>query len=469
MKLPLFWSREYTYALTITVVLSFVFAVVVWLSGGDARVITVLLLAAISIFAVSSFEAALAIVVIALFVDYYVSGLSSAVWCTGVLAVSFLLKHRDLLWKDFANPMSVPILIYGICILPSFLNNTHPYLSLFKLLNVAGFVIVMYAFVAGVRDRRTLMFLAVVYLGMVFLNSVDVIRLFLSGKDRPFGFAGVMFVDYSALAVCIAAALGMTSRGTLRIFFLILATIVAVALILTGTRNTWVSSAVTLSLLASYVAIRPEIVGLSRKRVLVLSIVGFLAIGGSAAYVVLRTPTIEKRATQLSGEKGVLIDQSGKVENSFVSRLLIWDTALNAFRAHPIVGIGVYAFPYSSHQYYRIPKLLYRLYVEGLSPHQTQLAVLVETGIIGAIGYFIFILTALRTGFGVLKRASGEEEMKYALVTFTALVYCTVSMLFTDAWLWGQGIILLGLVVGLMLANRKMSLAIENDHQSAIK
>jgi O-antigen ligase len=451
-----YWPRENTLTLAAAVFLSLFFVVVVWFTGGDAKVLTVLFVATISIFAISNFEAAMAIVIISLFLDYYVSGLSSAVWVTVVLALAFLLKHSDLRRSDFTNPISVPILVYGICILPSFVNDIHPFISLFKLLNVVGFLIVMYSFVAGVRSRRTLTLLVAVYLAMVLLNSMDVFRLYLTGSDRPFGFAGIMFVDYSALAVCIAAALSITSRGAPRILFLLLATTVAIALILTGTRNTWVSSAATLSLLSLYITIHPDIVGLSRRRVFLLAFVGLIVIGGSAAYVVSRSPRIEKRATQLSDEKGTPIDQSGKVENSLVSRLLIWDTAMNAFRAHPIVGIGVYSFPYSSGQYYRIPKLLFKMYVEGLSPHQTQLAVLVETGIVGAFGYLFFMFAALRTGFGVIQRASDQEETKYALVAFTALVYCSISMLFTDAWLWGQGIVLLALVIGGMLANRNI-------------
>ncbi len=204
---------------------------------------------------------------------------------------------------------------------------------------------------------------------------------------------------------------------------------------------------------------RPEVAGLTRKRALSLTLAGLILVGGSAAYVVFGAQRIEKRAMQVSVEKDIAIDQRGKVENSLVSRILIWDTAWNAFLAHPLVGIGVYSFPYSSNQYYRIPKLLYVLYVEGLSPHQTQLAVLAETGIVGAIGYLIFLFALWKSGYQALSKASGPQDTKYALVAFTAVVYCTISMIFTDAWLWGQGIVLLGLVTGAMLANRKLSVA----------
>jgi len=454
--LHLSWPRERIFALTAAIILSISFAAVVAISGGDSRIIAVLLLVSASALAISNFGIALSIVIIALFVDYYVTGLSSAVWCTVVLAASFLFRYTDLRKADFANPLSKPILIYGLCILPSFLFNIHPFISLLKLLNVGAFLIVMYSFVAGIRSRRMLMFVLGVYLIMVLLNSIHVIAQFFGGVDRPFGFAGIMFVDYSALAVCVTAALSFTSRGTQRLLFTGLATVYAIALIMTGTRNTWVSSAITLALLAGYVTMRPEAAGLTRKSALSLILAGLILVGGSATYIVLNTQRIEKRALQVSGEKDISIDQRGKAENSLVSRILIWDTAWNAFLAHPLVGIGVYSFPYSSDQYYHMPKILYILYVEGVSPHQTQLAVLAETGVIGAIGYMMFMFALLKTGYEVLGKSSDPQQMRLALVAFTAIVYSTISMIFTDAWLWGQGIVLFGLVVGGMLAIRNL-------------
>src|SRR5437773_3158802 len=54
--------------------------------------------------------------------------------------------------------------------------------------------------------------------------------------------------------------------------------------------------------------------------------------------------------------------------------MLIWDAAINAFRAHPVTGIGVYGYPYSSKRYSTVPLPLYRAFVEGNSPHETFIA-----------------------------------------------------------------------------------------------
>jgi O-antigen ligase len=100
---------------------------------------------------------------------------------------------------------------------------------------------------------------------------------------------------------------------------------------------------------------------------------------------------------------------------------------------------------------------LYQRYVKGVSPHQTFIAVLTETGIVGAIGFGVFLVALLRLTFGGVRMARDRPAKARGLFVATAVLYCIVSMFFTDAWLWGQGIVLLGIVTGVMLAHRKMN------------
>jgi O-antigen ligase len=252
--------------------------------------------------------------------------------------------------------------------------------------------------------------------------------------------------------------MGVVSRGKSRVYLLLLACVITIALILTQTRNTWISSTITLAVLAIYLMVRPELAELSRKRLLAGAAIVVLVVAVLGFVVVFLNPHVQERATELTGGKGGVVDQSGLTVTSLVSRYFIWDTARNAFLAHPYVGIGVYAFPYSSHQYSRLPEIWYTLYVEGNSPHQTQIAVLCETGLLGMAGYLVFMISALRVAFRTVRLAPDVEGRRYGFVAAIGVTYTFVSMAFTDAWLWGQGIVLLGLVMGLMLANRKIGL-----------
>jgi O-antigen ligase len=292
---------------------------------------------------------------------------------------------------------------------------------------------------------------------MVLLNSLDVIRLSWLGDKRPFGFAGIMFVDFSALGICLTVSFVLFSQGLKRIFFLILSFIIAIALILTQTRNTCFSAIITLGILIGYLIVHPDFVRLSRKRLFALATVGLLMMIGTVILALMFNPKIENRATELTEKSKYEINEQGYTQSSIITRLFIWDTALNAFRAHPIIGIGVYAFRFSSNKYYKFSKILYTRYVAKLTPHQTHLAVLAETGLIGFIGFLIFIVAALKHAFQAIKLPKEEQGKRYALIAAISVVYCTVSMVFTDAWLWGQCIVLLGLVLGSMLAIRKIN------------
>ena len=463
LKWVTFRSRDDVIASMIAITMAIGYVIVVFLSGGKPTIIAVFPLAALLLFIVSSFELSLVALVASLFVNLHVLEFNSAVWFSLPFGLSFLLRYWDVKWHELDNPMTVPILVYGVSILPSFLNATRPLVSLAMLFNVVAFLVVMYALVAALRTHDDLRKVVAVYLGFVLANSVHVFAQSVAGQLRPLGFAGIMFVDYSALGVCVAAAMSAISSGRKRLFFLLLSSLFGVALMLTQTRNTWLSALITLAILVGYLMLHTEVAGLSRKRLIVMAVIGSLALAGAVALVVLLNPQIETRATELTDKPGPGISESGSVENSLGSRLLIWDTALNAFRAHPYIGIGVYGFPYSSQHYYTIPKFMYRLFVAGNSPHQTYLAVLAETGVIGALGFAVFLFAILRYAFQTIRRASEERGRKYAFVGAIAVVYCVVSMVFTDAWLWGQGIVMLGLVIGLVLANRKISRSFPED------
>ena len=353
--------------------------------------------------------------------------------------------------------MTSAIIVYGLCILPSFVYVARPFISFAMLFNVVAFLIVMYSLSAGISKYSDLILIACMYLLLVVADSFDVIGLSLSSNVRPFGFAGIWFVDYSALGICLAVSMAYFTTGFNRILLVAASVIATTALIMTQTRNTWVSGLLTLLFLAFYLIRHPEVAGLPRKTIVFSFTLGMLLLVGIATVVLTANPKIEHRVSQLTEQSPIGMNQEGLPENSLVTRILIWDTALNAFLAHPIVGIGVYSFRFSSHQYSKLPDSLYRLFVMYRSPHQTQFAVLAETGIIGFIGFTVFLITLLKHSFSTLRLASGELQKRFALIGVVCVVYCTISMVFTDAWLWGQQIVLLGAVAGSMFAIRRLN------------
>ena len=450
-------ARERLFAVIAGVILSVLFVVVLQFSGGSQKALVVFPLAAVLLLLAGNFELSLAAMIVCLYVDVHVSFYSSAVALSALLAVSFFVHHRDIAWKEFANPMTVPILVYGLCIVPSFLNATQPGMSLLALWNVAAFLIVLYTTFAELRTYAAIRRMVALYLAVTCANGVVAIAQSVLGENRPLGVAGIMYVDYAALGICVAVAMSAVSQEKPRKLLMLLAGVIAAALILSQTRGIWIAASITLAILVVYLLVYPEMAGLSRRRIIAAATLAALVVAVLGTIAFALNPRIEQRAMELTDSRSNDVDQSGPKINSLITRVFIWDTARNAFLAHPYVGIGVYAFPYSSRHYSTLPKLWYTLFVEGNSPHQTHVAVLSETGVVGMAGYIVFLIAALRSAFQTIRRSTGIQGKKYGLVAAIGLTYCFVSMGFTDAWLWGQGIILLGLVMGMMLANRRIS------------
>ncbi len=414
---------------------------------------------AILLWFVNDFNLSLMLMVAMLFLNFNYSYYSSAILFSLPLGLSFIVKYTDISSKDLKNPLNKPMSIYLMSILPSFLYMANPRPSIFMLSHFVGFIIVLYSIVGGVKTYRQISSLVIVYIILTLLNSLDVIRLFMSGVKRPFGFAGLWFVDYSALGVCLALAIAIVKRNYIRWLFLSIALIVLIALLLTQTRNTWVSALLTLLILVGCLIVYPEIIDVPRAKIVKMAMVCGIAFVGVVLLIALTLPKVSDRVNNLRDKAGYSIDESGHTDNSFISRLLIWNTAYNAFRTHPIVGMGIYAFQFSSKIYSTLPKILYKRFVEMRHPHQTFIAVLAETGLLGFAGFLVIFITAIRHAFLSLRLSVNTQGRSYAFIAAIGVCYCSVSMFFTDAWLWGQQLILLGLIYGIMLAIRKINIA----------
>jgi len=306
-------------------------------------------------------------------------------------------------------------------------------------------------------DEETILRLLGTYLVVVALNSIHVIiEATLSGK-RVFGFAGVMFVDYVGIGIVFSVVLSLfAARWFYRIVFLSFAVLFTIALILTQTRTAWAATLLALFIMIGFIAIRRSYFGFHSgafRRLIVLLIV-FLGIGLSAAF--LFNPHAMGRFSDLGNASEADVTETGVVKNSFVTRVFIWHTAYNAFVANPILGIGAYAFPFSSQYYYTISKYFYKAYVAKLTPHQTFIAVAVETGVVGVAAFLLLWISILRYIFKGMLSSVTFEEKRTAAVLGGGVLYCLISMFTTDAWLWGHGIILFGFTLGSFFVHERL-------------
>jgi O-antigen ligase len=299
-----------------------------------------------------------------------------------------------------------------------------------------------------------------VFVFLSLLNSFFLIAEAVITKDRAFGLAGVMFVDYVGIAIVIVFIWFLMIKTENKFFLLPILIVLILASLFTQTRNSWISIFVLVFLITTFFYFSSKKYGLSRRFLLTIMLLIILSIVGIYASLKIITPSVSERAEQFteSNNNNEILNQKGQVTSSLVSRLFIWHTAYNAFSQNPITGIGIYAFPYVSWKYYTIPKLLFDNYVVGRTPHIAYLAIATETGVIGLIGYLIFVFSTIKFSYQSIKISKSYLENLLSISLFFCIIYITVSMLMTDAWLWNQGIVLWGIILGLGMANRKILL-----------
>jgi len=287
------------------------------------------------------------------------------------------------------------------------------------------------------------------------MNSIQVIGEGITATRRVFGFAGIMFVDYVGVAITMTFIMLLTGKGKkYRILLLIGIIIFIAALLITQTRNAWLAtflSVFTLMIIMIFKAKKLEM----KRTFLILSLAFSIFIMTVLALTVVSIkPEVSERVEETTKVEES-VSKSGQIQSSLLMRVFIWHTAYTAFIEHPVIGIGAYSFPFSSQEYYKIPKFIFEEYVEGVTPHQTFIAVAVETGLLGLFAFLFFLIASLKISFDTVKLSKTFEEKRFSFLLFSPLLYIVISMTMTDAWLWGHGIILWGILLGFNLWNRK--------------
>ncbi|BDQ04191.1 O-antigen ligase family protein [Ignavibacterium sp.] len=409
-----------------------------------------------------NFEIIKYLVVTSLFSNLFISGLYLSVYSVFILLLSFLIVHRDISTDLFRTPISKALMIYFFAILPSLFNSSKIFLSLFLMNNFFSFAILIYIVGYVITETKEIKNILTFFTTLTILDSLFIIIKSIGGNLRIFGFSGVVIVDYSALIILffISKLFFHPENSPLKKVLLSLGILLLiVAMIITQTRNSFLSLFISIVLIMLFLLFNKKTFSDYGKKILIVffSILIFFAI--SAIILSSVKPSAFGRFEELGKTFSMEIkSESDFGRSSLFTRLLIWDTALNAFNHHPIIGIGAYSFPFESVRYYTISKILYKEFVESLSVHIGYLAVLTETGLIGLIGFLILLYSIIRMSIKSVKISKTALDKYYSFVLFAFQIYIIISLLLTDAWLWGQCGTLWGLLAGLSVANHKILL-----------
>lgn len=439
--------------LIISLFLIFLLLLVIYLGISTEKLILIFVVTIIFNLALN-FQFSVYFLVSTLFFSFYVNYFHLSIVVSSILLLSLFFTKSNLEIKDLKTPFTISLIIYIISIIPSFINSINPGLSLYKTLNLFAMILVMVTVSASINRRKDIDKIINFYLFLVLLNSLFIIYLASVTGKRVFGFPGVFFVDYVGLGSIISVILFFFEKKIFqKVIMSVISSIFLISLILTQTRNAWLSFVLTLFLLFLYLLFSKKISKSQRIKIVLYSCILIITL----VLIYLGAEFINKgilvRTSSISTHKVSSNNLQSIGNNSLLTRFFIWQTAWNAFLSHPIIGIGVNAFSFSSQLYYKLPKIIYLMFVKGSNPHITYLAVLVETGIIGLFGFLVFIVSVIKHALHSLNLKQSNDDFKRSLILNWSFIYITISMFMTDAWLWGQYAVLLGILLGLSSSN----------------
>ncbi len=349
---------------------------------------------------------------------------------------SFLITHR-VENEKLSHDIFKAYCIFLLAILPSYTNPSIPNQVWLWSLRYVAYLTILVVFPLAFKTPSHIKAAIYIFVAGAFLNSITVISSAAISGSREFGFTGIVFVDLVGIAVTLCLVHFLFKKEN-RALFLSLFLFLSLALIYTQTRNSWISTMLTgVCVMLLYIVFAPKI-GRQRKAAIYYAGISLLTV----VLLVFALNSIAPQAFNRLEEKKLVepssINSLAFQANSFTSRLFIWQTALNGFLAHPYFGIGNFCFQYNSETYNTLPSLLYVLFVRGLRPHLVIVELLCETGIVGTLGYFIFLFLSWKKAIHVLKNSGDGDELYCTVSIVSVFFYSTVSLLMTDAWIWGQ-------------------------------
>lgn len=170
------------------------------------------------------------------------------------------------------------------------------------------------------------------------------------------------------------------------------------ALIYNGTRGAWLAVAITSGILLLYYMFKS-------KRNLIVGIVLIAVSGGLLVNDVAfmhRVSTITNNKYQSNSE-----------------RLLMWESAWNMFKDHPVLGVGLGQYKDNYQQKYISPKAKEPNLAHA---HNNFMQMLAENGIVGFIGFITMFVYIIGHNFRMILNSKNVYSLAICSVTITLLL-----------------------------------------------
>jgi hypothetical protein len=135
----------------------------------------------------------------------------------------------------------------------------------------------------------------------------------------------------------------------------------------------------------------------------------------------------------------------------FTYRLIRFNMAMHIIKDHPFVGLGLQHFRIRFYEYYPYKR---RISPEIMIADNMYLTILSETGIIGFLGFFIFIFSLLKKGWRrLIVLDAGSNKRWYLLISMMAFIGLLVNMAGYEFFYWPNQYLLFCLIIGCIAAS----------------
>ncbi len=379
------------------------------------------------------------------------------------LVPTAIFNYKIFLDNKFKNPLLNPLLVFVLLASISLVNAPKNIFTFFEYFNLIAICILIILLPYMLLDYTKITRLFYFFIFFMTVHSLYVIFQALITNGRAFGLLGVFYIDFAGLAFLYSIIFFIYNNGSLKFLFGLSSFLNLIGLIFSQTRNAWLTTFLLLIVLLSILFFNNRKLFVSKKYVLRASalitiiFVFFLSILLQSSNV-----DVGKRIDSKTQEVQLTDNTESVNENSFVARLFIWHTAINAFVKEPLIGIGLYSFKYTSQKYYTIPKPFFKQFVEFKTPHISYLEILVETGIVGFIGFIYFLFFVIRLSIKMIISSVDRQKVIPRLAIFITIFYIVFSMIVTEAWLYGQYLVWFGVILGALISDYKISNSLDS-------
>lgn len=321
---------------------------------------------------------------------------------------------------DFRNPFCIGIAIFFFSALLSFVMNPFSLSGLGMLKTWFVFpLLALWLWLETKPADRDLERMLFVWLGTLVLSALASLMFFFQGILTYDGRLAAWYASPNYLAFFLAPGILLASyffaspRLAKRRFFLSLLRLsivaLAAALFLTRSYEVWVSVCAALII---FLFLDKRALPSWRKKLAA----SLLLIGVFSLFIFFESGSEKWQSLAAFDER-----------SSLASRLMIWEAAVRIIADHPFFGIGIGRFQetYLSYQQYFPPYLEWAV----PQPHNLYLALWLQTGLMGLLGFGFLITVWLWKMTAWLCAETSGYENGYAKRTHALLVSLLVSLL----------------------------------------